>query len=55
MTDYLKKLDEKIENEQNAYFEKKRYTEGYLDALATIRYAVRGMLEERDKKSEVQP
>lgn len=52
MTDYLKMLDEKIKNEQSEYFEKKRYTEGYLDALATIRYAVRGMLEEREKESE---
>ena len=53
MTDYLKKLDDMISEEQKANFERKRYCEGYFDALATIRYAIRGMLEEREKDSEV--
>lgn len=55
MTDYLKKLDDKIAEEQNAYFEKKRYCEGYLEALATIRYIVRNLIEHSQKEeSEVE-
>lgn len=49
----LEKLDKTLEDEVQEYLQKKRYIEGYIDCLATVRARLRRIIEEQ-KKNEVQ-
>jgi hypothetical protein len=52
MKDYLQMLDHKIANQQENKFNEKRYLEGYIDALAEIRYSLRTLIEQRDEEQK---
>ena len=52
MKDYLQMIDNRIAKQQENKFSEKRYLEGYIDALAEIRYSVRTLIEQRDEEQK---
>ena len=52
MKDYLKMIDNKIKNTQEQKFAEKRFLEGYIKALAEMRYAVVTLIEQRDEEQK---
>lgn len=55
MKDYLQIISDKIANEQENKFNERQYLNGYLDALAEVRWIVQSLIEKREsEESEVE-
>ena len=50
MKDYLQIISDKIANEQENKFNERQYLNGYLDALAEVRWVVQSLIEKRESE-----